>query len=340
MKQNQFRALAVSPFRSGMMSIAPLAAVLGLLASAFSLRGQSPQNQATRFSKTFAIREVRNVPYQAGQGTDLARHKLDLYLPRGQKDCPVIVFVHGGAWLCGDKNFFGCGTAIGRCFARQGVVAVMPSYRLSPAVKHPDHVKDVARAFAWTYQNIRKYGGSPGQIFLCGHSAGGHLVSLLATDPKYLKAEGLKSTLIKGVISVSGVYQIPHLDLSLTQGEPPAKNSSALATILDQFEVQINPLSLVFGSDTKVLKDASPLNHVKPGLPPFLLINAANDLLLLPEMAHDFATALKKAGCEVQTLTVGQRDHETVMFEAITSTDPVTRSIRAFVLGHLAKKNR
>src|SRR5262249_21272791 len=144
----------------------------------------------------------------------------------------------------------------------------------------------------------------------------------------------------KGVISVSGVYQIPHLDFSLTQGQPAAKNSSALANLLDQFDFQVNPLSPVFGSDTKVLKDASPLNHVKPGLPPFLLINAANDLLLLPEMAHNFATALKKARCEVQTLTVAQRDHETVMFEAITSTDPVTRSIRSFVLGHLPKKSR
>src|SRR5947209_5431295 len=66
----------------------------------------------------------------------------------------------------------------------------------------------VARAFAWTQKHAAEYGGRPDQIFACGHSAGGHLVSLLATDESYLKAEGLSAKDIKGVISVSGVYQV------------------------------------------------------------------------------------------------------------------------------------
>ena len=53
--------------------------------------------------------------------------------------------------------------------------AVFPNYRLSPWVKHPEHVKDVARAFAWTNKNIAKYGGDPKRLFVGGHSAGGHL---------------------------------------------------------------------------------------------------------------------------------------------------------------------
>jgi acetyl esterase/lipase len=311
--------------------------VLGLLACGVSFAGQKVQTQLrkTPAIKTIAVQEIRNIAYRVDRGADPDRHRLDLYLPRGQKDCPVVIFVHGGAWIMGDKGFFGCGTAIGRCFARQGIIAVFPSYRLSPAAKHPDHIKDLARAFAWTYRNIRRYGGSPNQLFLCGHSAGGHLCSLLATDSQYLKAEGLKTSLINGVVSVSGVYRIPHLDLSLTTSNPSPKGSTSLMSFLDQFELQVNPLSLVFGSNLKVLKAASPLNHVQPGLPPFLLINARDDLPLLPDMAQDFASALKKARCEVQTLTFSNRDHESVMFEAVTPADPVTRAIRAFVLNHL-----
>src|SRR5262249_16923713 len=128
---------------------------------------------------------------------------------------PVVVFVHGGVWVMGDKSFFGWGPDIGRYYASRGIAAVLPSYRLSPAVKHPEHVKDVARAFAWTYRNISRYGGQRDLLYLCGHSAGGHLVALLATDESYLKAEGITTSAIRGVIGVSGVYHIPEINLSI-----------------------------------------------------------------------------------------------------------------------------
>src|SRR5205823_5671892 len=103
-----------------------------------------------------------------------------------------VFFVHGGAWRNGDKSgILGVYSALGRFLVRHGLGAVIINYRLSPAVRHPAHVQDVAKAFAWTHKNIARYGGRPDQIFLCGHSAGGHLVALLATDPTYLKAEGL-----------------------------------------------------------------------------------------------------------------------------------------------------
>src|SRR5262249_10941217 len=117
----------------------------------------------------------------------------------------------------GDKNLLGLYRGFGRFLARHGIVAVMINYRLSPAVKHPEHVKDVARAFAWTRRHIKDYGGDPDRIFLCGHSAGGHLVSLLATNQEYLKDKCLDlkdedRAAIRGVISVCGVYLIPSDD--------------------------------------------------------------------------------------------------------------------------------
>src|SRR5207249_1315469 len=157
-------------------------------------------------------------------------------------------FVHGGAWQTGDRNYLGVYQSLGRFYARHGVGTVVISYRLSPQVKHPAHVQDVARAFAWTHKNIGKYGGRPDQVFACGHSAGAHLVSLLAADETYLKAEGLDAKAIRGVIPISGVYRIP-----------------------DGY------LGNVFGRDAEVRKLAGPIAHARPNLPPFLVLYADKD---------------------------------------------------------------
>jgi acetyl esterase/lipase len=254
------------------------------------------------------VKVIRDVPYVHGPDADADRHQLDLYLPQDKKDCPVIVFVHGGAWVMGDKGFFGWGDAIGRFFAGQGVVAVLPSYRLAPQNSNADQAQDVARAVAWTYRHIRDYGGNPGRLFLCGHSAGGQLVSLVATDPRYLKAEGLKLAIIKGVIGVSAVYQAPEvLHVRLFDG--------------------------VFGKDPAARRQASPLFHVRAGLAPFLIVYAEHELPTIGGDARAMAAALKKAGDHVQLLYVGHRDHESVMFRARGPEDPVARAILSFVKG-------
>ena len=86
----------------------------------------------------------------------------------------MIFFVHGGAWRHGDKRYLGVYSSLAMCLARHGLGTVVPNYRLSPAVQHPEHIKDVARAFAWTRKHIGNYGGCPDQIFVSGHSAGAH----------------------------------------------------------------------------------------------------------------------------------------------------------------------
>jgi acetyl esterase/lipase len=293
------------------------------------------------------VRVIENVAYYTGKDADPVRHRLDLYLPEGKKDYPVLVLVHGGAWMLGDKTLFGWGPDIATYFAGRGIGVVMPSYRLSPGVRHPEHVKDVARAFAWTVRHIADYGGKDDGLFLCGHSAGGHLVSLLATDPSYLRAEGLSVALIRGVISVSGVYRIPALNLnldlpgvspaavravvSLFSPAAPADDKCVKPAAAPQLRIPVLLFNTVFGSDPKVCADASPLTHVGPSLPPFLVINAEHDWPLLPGMAQDFVRALRRAGDPVQVLQVKDRDHESVMFRASTADDPVARAIERFV---------
>ena len=164
------------------------------------------------------VERIGNIFYCDGRDIDGDRHRLDLFLPKGKKDYPVVVLIHGGAWVLGDNRSCGLYSAIGEFFASQGIGAVLPNYRLSPGVKHPEHIKDVARAFAWTHKHIGEYGGSADKLFVAGHSAGGHLAALLATDQRCLKAEGLATGTIKGVIAVSGVYRIPPGRMSATLG--------------------------------------------------------------------------------------------------------------------------
>jgi acetyl esterase/lipase len=304
-----------------------------------------------------AVREIRNLAYYDGEGADPVRHKLNLYLPHGRENFPVMVLVHGGAWLVGDRGFFGWGDDLGRHFARQGIGVVMPSYRLSPGVRHPEHARDVARAVAWAAANMPELGGAADGMILAGHSAGGHLVSLLASDPKFLRDAGVDPSRVKGVVSVSGVYRIPEIDLAITLPEGSMKAIQAITSLFAprpgkkanpvkakaaepvQVRLPFNLFEMAFGKDRKAWQAASPINHVRCGLPPFLLINADRDWPLLPEMARDFAKALRDVGTPVETLTVKDRNHENVMFRATTPDDPTARAIEGFVRKHTARQN-
>jgi acetyl esterase/lipase len=281
-----------------------------LLISALILAGpvlaDSPKPTADT-EKSFAVEVTKDIAYNDAKEADPEKQKLDLYLPKGQKDFPVLFFVHGGTWQSGDRKIYG---KLGEGFASQGIGCVIISYRLSPKVQHPAHIEDVAKAFAWTCDNIAKHGGRADQIFVCGHSAGGHLVSLLATDESYLKAEKHSTKDIKGVISVSGVYTIPPIGLAK-----------------------------IFGTDNEVLKKASPLYQVTAKRPPFCIIYADKDLPLLDLNAEQMCKKLKECECEVESLKVEKRDHITIMVELATHVDdPAHKTIADFIKKQTEKK--
>jgi acetyl esterase/lipase len=298
----------------------PFLALLALFAGALLVapaRAESPAG-----AKTYEVRELRDLPYVEGKDGDSATHQLDLYLPRGKKDFPVLVFVHGGCWTFGDKSGGNLYPPFARALASQGVGMVVANYRLSPWVKHPAHVKDVARAVAWAKKNIAKYGGDPKELFIGGHSAGGHLAALLATDDEYLKAEGLSRKDVRGVVAVSGVYRIPD------------KLEFSWPGNAEKISLQSNPFNYVFGSTPKEREAASPISHVCAGLPPFLLFYADMDLPLIPEMTKDFAAALKEKKDDVDTVKVAGRNHNDIVFASKKADDPVIRAIVKFVDHH------
>jgi acetyl esterase/lipase len=151
------------------------------------------------------ITVVRDVDYVPQADHADGKDRLDVYVPEGAKNAPVIVSIHGGLLMAGDrrKEAF-----VGRRFAAAGYVTVVISYRLSPQASHPAHIEDAAAAFAWTRRNIARHGGDPDRILVTGHSAGAYLAMLLATDARWLAAHMLSPRDIRGVAPVSGFYWV------------------------------------------------------------------------------------------------------------------------------------
>ena len=288
-----------------------------------------------------AVRRVSDIAYVDGSTSH--RHQLDLFLPRNRENFPVVVLVHGGAWMIGDNRCCGLYSSVGEYLASQGIAAVLPNYRLTPEVKFPGHVRDVAKAVAWTKNHLGELGGDPSRIFLVGHSAGGHLVALLATDDSYLRDEGMSRADIKGVVACSGVYRISPGKIEVMLGGasadsfrfdtmmPLRRESSKSPSVGPAIPLAFDLFAPVFGDDPAAREFASPIAHVRPGLPPFLIFNAEKDLPTLPEMSGEFHRALLAAGCESTWLTVEGRNHNSLLFRATESNDFVAKSIVDFV---------
>ena len=156
---------------------------------------------------------VRNLCYTAASPCDTPKHTLDLYRPAAAS-WPVIVFVHGGNWNSGDKNYRAGGADvyanIGRFYAGRGIGVAVINYRLQPGVPEASQVDDVRAAVAWVRGNISGYGGHPDRIFLMGHSAGTQLSALAALSTA--------DSGVRGVIAVSGAS----LEGAARAAHPPA----------------------------------------------------------------------------------------------------------------------
>jgi arylformamidase len=186
---------------------------------------------------------------------DQAQQTLDIYSGRSKQEGanrPVVVWVHGGGWRNGDKDNRS-GQNLCKAWAQAGVVMVNLNYRLTPDVMHPAHVEDVAAGISWVHKNIDRHDGDPKRIFLLGHSAGAHLVALVATNPKYLKVHDLTPQTLAGVMPIdTASYEL-----------------ASTRTLLVRKMIRD-----AFGDKPEVLAEASPLVQAKQhkgACPPFVI---------------------------------------------------------------------
>jgi acetyl esterase/lipase len=260
------------------------------------------------------MRVERDIAYYGGAGFDDGKHRLDLYVPDGSGPHPVVVFVHGGGWIFGDRHWFAdVYEKLGRRLASHGIVAAVISYRLAPRFKHPVQIEDVARAVSWVLHHAGEHGGDPGRVFLMGHSAGAQLVALVATDPRWLRAQGSDPGQIAGVVAVSGPYDVAHCGRStLLCGLP-----------------MIIP---TFGPNPAVWRDASPAQHLRDApAPPFLVAYADADPSLLRDDGRHFVKALQDARVPAVELEVPWRDHFTDITDWGLPGDPLAEATLSFV---------
>jgi len=133
--------------------------------------------------------------------------RLDVFPARGETRA-LLVFIHGGYWRSLDKDDF---SFLVPAFADHNVALAVPNYALAPKATLFEIVQQNLRAVAWLYRNAREYGADPDRIFVCGHSAGGHLTAMLlaAMWPRW--EEGLPVHLVKGGLAISGLYDLEPL---------------------------------------------------------------------------------------------------------------------------------
>lgn len=143
------------------------------------------------------IRRSKNITYISRQNeSELPAKDLNIFAPRKGEDLPVLIFIHGGSWNKGKKEIY---DFLGSRMARRKVVTVIIDYPLAPDYQVPTMEKASALAVKWVSENISKYGGDPDQIYISGHSAGGHLAALVAIKEEPFQELGLKNPL-KGAI--------------------------------------------------------------------------------------------------------------------------------------------
>jgi acetyl esterase/lipase len=236
---------------------------------------------------------VRNVDY-AGDG--LKAHRLDIIRRRTDQPAagPVMVYIHGGAWIIGDKREQGFPMLLE--LARRGWVCVTINYRLSPKATWPDHIVDCKMAIAWVREHIAEYGGDPEFLAVSGGSAGGHLSALVALTPgdsSFQPGFEEKDTRVDACVPVYGVY-----DMTCTS-EPGARRHVVVYNkgLLHLLERRVFKCRL--DQDRELFEAASPLYRVNRDAPPFFVLHGMNDTLVPVTEARRFVKALREASDSV-----------------------------------------
>jgi len=212
-------------------------------------------------------------------GSDPAQ-RLDAYIPRDAKGAPIIVMVHGGAWMIGDKGYANVvANKIARWLPR-GYIIVSPNYRMSRAPNPVDQADDIGRALAFVQSKAGSWGGDPARVILMGHSAGAHLVALLAADPGIAYRQGAKPWL--GTVAL---------------------DSAALNVVATMEAHHPRFYDRVFGADRSHWAETSPFHRLTGTPKPILLVCSSRRSDSCPA-ARAFAAKASSMGGRATVLPV------------------------------------
>jgi acetyl esterase/lipase len=239
------------------------------------------------------VRVLRGVPFAERAGSRPL--ELDLWLPENteREALPLVLFVHGGAWLRGRRDDMGMRTRdwdpgpFAR-IAAAGVAVACADYRLSGEAHFPAPLDDLRAALRWLGLRAAELDLDVGRTVVWGESAGGHLASLLALTPH------------AGPAPVAAVVWYGPADLTTARGPYDPRSSTTPEALL---------LGGAPAASPERAREASPLAHAHPGAPPFLLVHGEEDTMVACSHSRDLATRLEELGAPAHLRTVPRADH-------------------------------
>ncbi|TAJ20591.1 MAG: alpha/beta hydrolase [Dehalococcoidia bacterium] len=233
----------------------------------------------------------RDLQYADGART------LDLYLPQRGSPAPVVVWLHGGSWVAGDKN--PVAPVLFDLHARGFAIAAV-NYRLTGLSTYPAPLDDVKGSIRWLRAHAGEYDLDPARVYLVGFSAGGHLASLAALTSGNPALEGDVGGNLDQSSAVSGVvvYAAPS-DIGRLAGDCTGCEVSA------QFQA-LGCSFLLCGDRARI---ASPLTYVRKGAPPFLILHGDADRVVPIEQSRLLDASLRGAGVSSRLLVVTGAEH-------------------------------
>jgi acetyl esterase/lipase len=238
-----------------------------------------------------------------------ARHRLDLHKPEGRAGAPVVVFLHGGAYVRGSRSVnaevYG---NVATYFARQGMLGVNATYRLAPAAQWPAAAQDVGLLVQWLKANAAAHGGDPARIYLIGHSAGATHVATFVYQKDLQAADGAG---IAGIVLMSGRY---HFDPK--PDDPNLRNFQAY-----------------FGTNASRYPAQSPINHVKAAkpLPTFIVISEYDNPDLDTQGAMLLGALCERDRACPRFLRMDLHNHLSMVYQFNTADDALGRQILEFI---------
>ena len=252
----------------------------------------------TAEAQTMAVRkELRNeldVPY----GKD-AKQRLDLYFPvQKASNAPVLLFLHGGGFREGDRKQYGY---VAEPFAKQGIITVVASYRLTPAFAHPAQPDDAKAAVAWIYRNVARYGGNPNAIYISGHSAGAILTADIGVDLSWMDQMKIPRAAVRGIVPISGPYDLAgYKELSGYVPTPAAEASG------------------------------SALRHVNAPAPVAIVAYGSPEERFM-ETSAQLVKAIEAKGSKATLLVLDGKDHAGTVWELRDANSPLTKAMLAMI---------
>ncbi|MCW5770939.1 MAG: alpha/beta hydrolase [Rhodospirillaceae bacterium] len=227
--------------------------------------------------------------------------KLDIYLPSaGGADLPVLLFMHGGGWTHGYKEW--CGF-MAPALVDLPAILVSVSYRLIPAVSYPAPAKDCVAALKWVYDNIGDRGGARDRLFVGGHSAGGQIAALMALHGDWLAEAGLPADVVKGVFCISTTFNRRMVNPAAAPDHVPKEPFTATAP-------------------------DSPLALAERARTPFLITWGGKEDERLERTGRQMIAALERAGCPVESRVFPEDDHFSIHLNTARRDDWWTQRVR------------